>query len=62
MSAKRMDLVQIKLASIVVHIQELLSPDGRIADQEALVPLVNDPDIQRWLGTFDKALLPVKRR
>ncbi len=55
-------LGEIKVASIIVHAQELLSADGREADRQALVPLVNDPDVAEWLRGFDKALLPVKRR
>jgi len=64
MSEKRFKptLGEIKVASIVVHAQELLSPDGREADRQALVPLVDDPDVLAWLRGFDKALLPVKRR
>ncbi len=55
-------LTEIKLASIVIHAQELLSSDGREADKQALIPLVNDPDVLRWLGKFDKVLLPIKRK
>lgn len=55
-------VVQIKLASIVVHAQELLSVDGREADKTALLGLLYDPDVLRWLDKFDDVLLPVKRR
>ena len=58
----KLNVLDIKLASIVVHVQELLSADGREADRLALVPLVTDQDIRDWLLTFDSALLPVKRR
>jgi hypothetical protein len=55
-------LAEIKVASIVVHAQELLSNDGRIADKAAMLPLLKDPDVLKWLKKFDPALLPVKRR
>jgi hypothetical protein len=51
------ETLEIKLASIVIHTQELLSPDGRVADKEALKPLLNDPEITTWLKSFDKAKL-----
>lgn len=54
-------ITEIKIASIIVHVQELLSSDGREIDRQALIPLVNDPDVVAWLKKFDKALLPVKR-
>jgi hypothetical protein len=55
-------LGEIKVAAIVVHVQELLSVDGREADRQALMPLLSDPDVLAWLRGFDKAFLPVKRR
>jgi len=61
MSKFKPTLGEIKVASIVVHAQELLSVDGREVDREALKPLLDDPDVLAWLRGFDKALLPVKR-
>lgn len=54
-------LTDIKLASLVIHAQEFLSPDGHELDRHALLSLTNDPDIAEWLKKFDPALLPVKR-
>jgi hypothetical protein len=55
-------LAEIKVASIVIHAQELLSSDGREADKAAMLPLLKDSDVLEWLKKFDPALLPVKRR
>jgi len=59
---KQPTLTEIKLASIVVHAQELLSVDGREADRQALIPLLNDLDIKKWISQFEPVLLPIKRR
>lgn len=52
----------IKLGSIAVHVDELLSPDGRNIDKLALEPLLRDPEVTAWLQQMDRlAYLPVKR-
>ena len=52
----------VKLGSIAVHVEELLSPSGHILDRTALCALLNDPEVQAWKTGMDKmALLPVKR-
>lgn len=51
----------IKVASVVVHVEESLSKDGHPLDQEALRGLVADPDVQTWLKQFPAVLLPLKR-
>lgn len=55
-------VLDIKLASIIVHVQELLSPDGREADKQAILGLLQDQDVVTWLKSFDPALLPLKRK
>lgn len=44
-----------KLASVVVHADELFSPAGHAYDQEALLIAARDPEVQAWireLGPF----------
>lgn len=53
----------VKLGSIAVHAEELLSPDGHAFDRVALQDLLTDPDVVAWRAAMDaQALLPVKRR
>jgi|HubBroStandDraft_2_1064218.scaffolds.fasta_scaffold294252_1 hypothetical protein len=51
----------IKLGSIAVHTEELLSPDGREADRLTILSLLSDPDVQAWIKEMG-VLLPLKRR
>lgn len=52
----------VKLGSIAVHAEELLSPGGHAFDAKALDGLLNDPEVKEWLAQMNKlALLPVKR-
>lgn len=52
-----------KLASIVVHADELIGPDGHVFDKDALRSALNDHEIKLWLETMSSlALAPVKRR
>lgn len=52
----------VKLGSIVVHAEELTSPDGHEFDVAALQGLYQDPEVKEWLEQMDKmALLPKKR-
>lgn len=54
--------VLVKLGSIAVHAEELLSPTGTVADRFALSGVVSDPEVREWLEEMSKmALLPVKR-
>ena len=51
-----------KLASIVVHTEELLSPDGHPFDKMAIEDLMRDPDVKQWLkGMRQLALIPERR-
>lgn len=52
-----------KLGSIIVHAEELTSPDGHAFDKMALDQLVHDPDVVAWREAMDsKGFLPKKRR
>ena len=52
----------IKLGSIIVHVQELMSPTGHIVDKHALDTLWSDPEVVAWIAAMDKmAFLPKKR-
>lgn len=51
-----------KLASIAVHADELLSPDGHDFDRHALKSALGDPEVSEWLGQMDAlAMIPRKR-
>lgn len=52
----------VKLASLVVHAQELHpgSP-AEMFDVAAITSLANDPEVGAWLATVDPAFLPAKR-
>lgn len=51
-----------KLASIVVHTDELFSPDGRVVDKDALKTVIEDPEVKEWIRQMTKAgMAPVKR-
>lgn len=53
----------IKLGSIIVHQQELNSPDGHYMDKSALDSLLGDEEVKEWMAGMDKmAFLPVKRK
>jgi len=54
--------VLVKLGSLAVHVEEFLSPDGHAFDREAIVVLLDDPEVKEWLAEMDKAaFLPKKR-
>ena len=50
-----------KIGAVVVHVDELFSPDGRNIDKEAIMPLLADPEVRQWVKDMG-ALLPLKRR
>ena len=51
-----------KLASIAVHADEMMSPDGHAFDRHALESMLADYEIKEWLTEMDKmALAPRKR-
>lgn len=52
----------IKLGSIIVHKEELMSKKGHSFDKAALDTVRNDPEVIAWLEQMTKmAFLPVKR-
>lgn len=52
-----------KLGSIAVHAQEMLSDDGHAFDRVALKQLLDDVEVKDWIAEMTKmALLPVKRK
>lgn len=54
--------VIVKLGSIAVHAEEMLSAKGHEFDMSTLESLLADPEIKEWIGEMNKmALLPVKR-
>lgn len=51
-----------KLASIVVHADELTGPAGHQFDQVALQQLIFDPEVKEWMAAMTAAgMAPVKR-
>ncbi len=53
--------LKIKLASIVVHLEEARSVQGQACDWIALEALLQDPEIQDFIKSIEPAMLPVKR-
>lgn len=52
----------IKLGSVIVHQEELMSKKGHSFDKAALDTVRNDPEVVEWLKQMtDMALLPMKR-
>ncbi len=52
----------IKLASIAVHADELIGPNGALVDASVIRSLLTDPEVAEVLLALEmKALLPVKR-
>lgn len=53
----------VKLGSIAVHVDEMLSPDGHAYDREAIKSLLDDPEVKEWIAAMDKmAFMPKKRK
>lgn len=54
--------LQLKLASLVIHSQELRSPYGNEAfDGPAIDSILGDPEVEEFLDGFPPGMLPVKR-
>ena len=49
-----------KVASIVVHAEELISPKGHIFDHEAFKTAFQDKEVQDWLKAMGP-FVPAKR-
>lgn len=52
----------VKLGSIAVHADEMLSTDGRAFDRVALQSLLTDPEIIEWIKKMDAAAMVPKKR
>jgi len=51
-----------KLASIAVHVEEILSADGHDFDRVAIKSLLTDPEVSAFLSAGRKlAMIPEKR-
>lgn len=55
----RLELL-VKIGSIIVHVDELLSPGGHPFDKIVSEQLINDAEVQQWIKQMGP-LLPVKR-
>ena len=54
--------VLVKLGSLAIHAEEMMSPSGHRFDKIALEGLLRDPEVREWLAEMDKlAFLPKKR-
>lgn len=52
----------VKLGSLLVHVEEGISPQGHPFDACAVNGLLNDPEVVAWKEQMDKmAFLPKKR-
>lgn len=52
----------VKLASLVVHVQEMDAASTTLAfDLPVVKNLADDPEVAEWLTTIDPAFLPEKR-
>jgi hypothetical protein len=52
----------IKLGSIAVHVDEMLSSTGHPVDKVAIKSLLRDPELKGWVKQMDRlAFLPKKR-
>ena len=52
----------VKLGSLAVHIEEIISPSGHPFDKDAIKTLLDDAEVISWLKAMDAmAMLPVKR-
>ena len=50
-----------KIASVIVHADEMFSEDGHYFDKIALQQAVSDPEIKAWIKSLGP-LAPLKRR
>lgn len=52
-----------KLASVAVHADELMSPDGHQFDKAALESVLRDEEVAEWIAVMTKeGMAPVKRK
>lgn len=54
--------ILVKLGSIAVHVEEMMSPAGHVFDKRAIESLLTDAEVVEWRKQMDKmAMLPKKR-
>lgn len=52
----------VKIGSIAVHAEEILSPNGHEFDRHALKTLFDDAEVKDWIAQMNAmTMLPVKR-
>lgn len=51
----------VKVASVLVHVQEAMSKKGHNFDVYAMKGLMDDAEVKAWLASFPDVLLPRKR-
>ena len=55
--------VLVKLGSLAVHAEEMMSPDGHAYDRIAIEQLLADHELKSWLAAMRSlVMLPVKRK
>ncbi len=50
----------VKLGSIAVHVEEIMSPNSHSFDKHALETVLNDKEVQDWIKSMG-AFMPAKR-
>jgi len=53
--------VLLSLASLLVHLEEGLSTQGKKIDEYAVKGIIKNPMLMEWLDSIPDVLLPVKR-
>lgn len=51
-----------KIASLVVHADELLSPNGHQFDRDAFTSLIQDQEVREWIDAMTELALAPKKR
>ncbi len=52
----------VKLGSIAVHVDEMMSPGAHEFDRISIKSLLDDPEVKAWMAEMDKqGFLPKKR-
>ena len=55
--------VLVKLGSLVIHVEEMLSDTGHDFDMAVIKSILNDKEVKAWIAEMNKeALLPLKRQ
>ena len=57
-----MNSLLIKFASIAIHAEEMLSPDGHDFDRHAILGLLDDPEVRAFLDDPKNAVLLPRHR